>query len=399
MDFLDYRGERLRLAAMHQCKQAALNEVDLIDEFDEPYTFQVPKQNVTQSQKDLSYMKSLEVSVKSVANVHGRPFQTPQSSCRNPRDLSYMELLKAPAQQHSIHNSTKKYYNDSIAHVATYPVSNHSGNYNNNVYIDRSPSYVAAHHPIICSESDRNRSYNSTKELRHNQKVDFEVEILKILYMNSWRSITNYILFPEPNISQFCVTVGEHVFNALRYDYGISFIPFLSSNIYNNFRESPSVNETNRCFFLHLAVGCRVHPFLLQSVFRSRSRSLLNDGRNGSNDYLALELLLQSVFNVADFVDANVLFHLWPEEFNTCRVCFISDTDRSTIFTCFRNSTVSPVRDVIIHCDGSHFTLLAFDISLDQVLAVAIANNNTVNFNEIPGSRYSMQREIENIIR
>ncbi len=383
---------------MRQSKQAALNEVDLIDEFDEPYTFQVPQQNVTQCQKDLSYMKSLEVSAISVANVNSRPLQTPQSLCSNSRDLSYMELLKAPAQQQSIHNySTKKYYNDSIAQVVTYPTSNHSDNYNNNVYIDRNQSYVAAHHPIIYS--DPNRTYNSTKELRHDQKVDFEVEILKILYMNSWRSITNYISFPEPNISQFCVTVGEQVFNSLRYDYGISFIPFLSSNIYNNFRESSSVNETNRCFFLHLAVGCRVHPFLLQSVFRSRSRSLLNDGRNGGNDYLALELLLQSVFNVADFVDANVLFHLWPEEFNTCRVCFISDTNRSTIFTCFRNSTVSPIRDVIIHCDGSHFTLLAFDISLDQVLAVAIANNNTVNFNEIPGSRYSMQKEIENIIR
>ena len=376
---------------MRQSKHAASSEIDLIVEFDEPYTFQVP-------QKDLSYMKSLEVSAVPVAGDHSRHLQTTQSSDRSPRDLSYLELLKAPgapAQQRSI-NITNKYYNDSIKQVAEYPASNHASKYNSNLYIDQSTPHVAAYHPV--SNTVPNRTYNNTKELRHNQKVDFEVEILKILYMNSWRSITDYVSFPNPIVSQLRVAVGEHVFNSLRYDYGISFIPFLS-NIYNNFSESPSVNETNRCFFLHLAVGCRVHPFLLQSVFRSRSRSLLNDGRNGSNDYLALELLLQSVLNITDFVDANVLFHLWPEEFNTCRVCFISDTGRSTIFTCFRNSTVSPVRDVVIHCDGSHFTLLAFDINLDQVLAVAIASNHTVNFNEIPGSRYSMQREIENIIR
>ena len=379
-------------------QQFSSNEVDLIDEFDEPYIFRVSHQNVNQ-QKDLAYMKSLEAPapVKQANRIDSHP---PVSNGYS-RDLSYMELLKVPTQhpttQSNDNNKTQYYFNHTTPQIGVhYPVTNHMNNFNNNnIYTDHRVSQVAVHHS---ASNNVYNEYSNSRELIHHQTVDFEVEILKILYMNSWRSINNYTAFPNPNISPFCVTVGECVFNSLRYDYGISFIPFLS-NVYNNFREEPSINETNRCFYLHLAVGIRVHPFMLQAVFRSRSRILLSDGRNGSNDYLALELLLQSVLNPADFVDANVLFHLWPEEFNSCRVCFISDTDRSTIFTCFRNCSVAPVRDVIIHCDGSHFTLLAFDVSLDQVLAVAIANNHTVNFNEIPGSRYSMQREIENIIK
>jgi len=395
----------IRLVAMRRgdAKQVFSNEINLTDEFDEPYRFLVPRQksNESQNQKDLSYMKPLQVSVdysvKPSGVGHTQQLQASQRSDRNLKDLSYLELLKVPTQRvahDNIDHSNNKYWHQdhSVSQVSIGPATNYTNSYNHTFYNNHS----AVHRPL--THNDPYRMYNSHRESIYPQTADFEVEILRILYMNSWRSITDFVAFPEPNISQLGVTVGERVFNALRYDYGISFVPFLS-NLYSNFREVPCVMETNRCFFLHLAVGCRVHPFLLQSVFRSRSRNLLNDGRNGSNDYLALELLLQSVSNSADFVDANVLFHLWPEEFNPCRVCFISDTDRSTIFSCFRNSTVEPVRDVIIHCDGSHFTLLAFEVSLDQVLSAAIANNNTVNFNEIPGSRYSMQKEIESIIR
>ena len=45
--------------------------------------------------------------------------------------------------------------------------------------------------------------------------------------------------------------------------------------------------------------------------------------------------LLTSVVIYAGFVDANCLIYLWPEEFDSCRICVISGSFSKPIFSCF----------------------------------------------------------------
>jgi hypothetical protein len=43
-----------------------------------------------------------------------------------------------------------------------------------------------------------------------------------------------------------------------------------------NERLMHTVNETNRCFYLHLGVGLGIHPFALQALFRLGAADVLS---------------------------------------------------------------------------------------------------------------------------
>ena len=71
--------------------------------------------------------------------------------------------------------------------------------------------------------------------------------------------------------------------------------------------------------------------------------------------------LLQSTLNYSGFVDANCLIYIWPREMMNCRICLLSGNLKQPIFCCFYPSHVKDLdtlSDIIIHSDGSHFTLL-----------------------------------------
>lgn len=72
-----------------------------------------------------------------------------------------------------------------------------------------------------------------------------------------------------------------------------------------------------------------------------------------------------SIINYAGFVDAQCLCYIWPEEFNHCRICLISGSLQRPLFSCFFSKDGAAavggeenLRDIIIYCDGAHFTLL-----------------------------------------
>ncbi len=78
--------------------------------------------------------------------------------------------------------------------------------------------------------------------------------------------------------------------------------------------------------------------------------------------------LLSSVQQYAGFVDANVLCCVWPQEMARMRVCLVSGAAGGgcPMFTVFTPPAAaaaaaegqSDVQDIVIHSDGSHFTLM-----------------------------------------
>lgn len=160
-----------------------------------------------------------------------------------------------------------------------------------------------------------------------------------------------------------------------RDDFHVSFTPYLITLPIDLQMARPAV-ETNRCFFIHLGIAMNIHPFCLEVALRNAAQRYL---MTASSDDIATSVL-PSLLEYAGFVDANSLSFIWPVEFNTSRICFISGDSKKPMFTCFvpEGQDPSRLRDVIIHCDGTHFTLLrpknasntAFEI-LNQLIADA----------------------------
>eukprot|EP00603_Paraphysomonas_imperforata_P004964 CAMPEP_0114448440 /NCGR_PEP_ID=MMETSP0103-20121206/20325_1 /TAXON_ID=37642 ORGANISM="Paraphysomonas imperforata, Strain PA2" /NCGR_SAMPLE_ID=MMETSP0103 /ASSEMBLY_ACC=CAM_ASM_000201 /LENGTH=434 /DNA_ID=CAMNT_0001620453 /DNA_START=272 /DNA_END=1577 /DNA_ORIENTATION=+ len=146
-----------------------------------------------------------------------------------------------------------------------------------------------------------------------------------------------------------------------RHDFYISFLRFFNppggwGPEQQQLKNTREAIETNRCFFIHLGIAINVHPFALQTYFRHIAASIAAK----SDDDFQKEIV-QSVLNYAGFVDANALVYIWPKEMQRCRICLISGDLKHPIFSCFFPSNVSNVdslNDIIIHSDGSHFTLL-----------------------------------------
>ena len=70
--------------------------------------------------------------------------------------------------------------------------------------------------------------------------------------------------------------------------------------------------------------------------------------------------ILPSVLQYAGLVDANALIFLWPQEFVNFRVCIISGSPHMPLISCFsaREADLDSLNDILIYCDGTHFTLL-----------------------------------------
>jgi len=69
--------------------------------------------------------------------------------------------------------------------------------------------------------------------------------------------------------------------------------------------------------------------------------------------------VLSSCTEYSQFVDANCLTFIWPEEFNHYRICLISGNTSNPLFTVFTAQEETAQRvDLFIHNDGKHFTLL-----------------------------------------
>ena len=67
------------------------------------------------------------------------------------------------------------------------------------------------------------------------------------------------------------------------------------------------------------------------------------------------------MLNYAGFVDANCLLYIWPKEMQRSRICLISGDLQKPIFCTFFPQNVvnmDQLDDIIVHSDGSHFTLL-----------------------------------------
>ena len=161
----------------------------------------------------------------------------------------------------------------------------------------------------------------------------------------------------QPDITEFSLLGG--LFSFLKDDYHVSFTPVLGiKNLPPFLQISRSAVETNRCFFLHLGIAVGIHPFALQTAFRNMAAALLKD--KGHEDASPMQDILPSVLQYGGFVDGNALIFLFPQEFVNFRLCFISDNPQVPLISCFSAQSANPatLSDVLIYCNGSHFTLL-----------------------------------------
>ena len=134
---------------------------------------------------------------------------------------------------------------------------------------------------------------------------------------------------PSPTQSIFSLEFGGMRVNFIKDDFHISFMPFLR-RLPADMQVCRSANEANRCFFLHLGVALRLHPFALQLAFRHLTSCVLSKSTSEME-----KIVLPSVQEYAGFVDANSLRFLWPREMNRFRICVISGSCKAPIFTCF----------------------------------------------------------------
>ena len=184
------------------------------------------------------------------------------------------------------------------------------------------------------------------------------LEIIKIL-VNS-NTICRYIS-PKAMINKYNLKIGTRQFELLRYDYSISFLPFLGG-LDPRLRLTNAAQETNRCFFLHLGLAVSIHPYALQTSMRIRAKQYLLE--IDKDDYRCD--ILESVLEPGGFVDLNALCFLWPIEFKDIRICCISGSWQRPLITVVQTEGNlssgggggNGNMDVIMHCDGQHFSLL-----------------------------------------
>lgn len=154
-------------------------------------------------------------------------------------------------------------------------------------------------------------------------------------------------------------------------DFQTSYQPFLTT-IPPLLQMTACAVEANRCFFIHLGLAVGIHPFSMQTAFRQQAK-LLNSTQS---DDLVAELLT-SLFEYAGLVDANALIYLWPREFADVRLCMISGDLSRPIISVFEMSNIigkdftpsgSNIREVMMRCNGCHFTLLShFDVKTPNI--------------------------------
>ena len=192
---------------------------------------------------------------------------------------------------------------------------------------------------------------------------------------------------PPPFRGHLNINIGNRCYQFIKDDFHTTFSAFLT-DIPDELQMARGAVETNRCFFLHLAVAMNIHPFALQIAFRYLATKQL---LQCSKEDMKVDVL-NTVNAYAGFVDAYCLCFLWLQEFNSSRICIISGSEEKPMFSCFSLKDVRNSRDIIIYCDGSHFTLLkpysttvnsdSFCI-LPQLLTEAEHHGHIVHINEI----------------
>lgn len=188
-----------------------------------------------------------------------------------------------------------------------------------------------------------------------------------------------------------------------RHDFYVSYSSFLR-DLSPDLMMSKEALEMNRCFFLSLGVALGIHPFVLQTAFRSIASTKMAKTRIGEDDVLS-SIFLETVTQYAGLVDANVLSCLWFAEFINCRICLISGDASQPLFMSFTTKGCTDnLADILIHCDGQHFTLLRplvtgshFQI-LPGILDVAKANGLVVLESEVAPLGLSIQNVIQNLV-
>ena len=137
---------------------------------------------------------------------------------------------------------------------------------------------------------------------------------------------------PVPNRSLYTLKLGNGSLQFIRDDFHISFAPFIK-NLPPELQVCDAAIETNRCFFLHLGVALSLHPYALQAIFRRIAGRILQGCCTEFE-----KIVLPTVLEYAGYVDANSLSYLWCNELSQCRICIISGSQYSPIFTCFADS-------------------------------------------------------------
>ena len=173
------------------------------------------------------------------------------------------------------------------------------------------------------------------------------------------------------------ITVGSTSYRFTEDDHLYKMLPFLSM-IPPDLQSTRSANESNRCFFIHLGIAVGIHPFALQTAFRYLAINKLESVTPKSDADGGLVDNLFSSLTYAELVDANILVFLWLQDFNSLRVCIVSDLKSRAMFSVFYNKDYT--RDVIMNNNGSHFTLLKPDphTNLTQLLQDAEKLGHTV---------------------
>jgi hypothetical protein len=210
-----------------------------------------------------------------------------------------------------------------------------------NIYNEYKSEFVSKEH---FNDDDENEVYSNTF---------LGVSLTEVRMLQHIGSMNNV------NAGQpYCTLVNILGFQFIRDDYYVSYDNILHG-IPHELQMNRSAIETNRCFYLHFGIGMGINPFVIQVIFRHLA-SKMKENNKYDPDYSLMSDSFDSILEYSGFVDANVLIWLWMEEFLPYRLCFVSGNMSQPIITTFMARGVDPysIRDVIIHCNGQHFTLL-----------------------------------------
>lgn len=186
---------------------------------------------------------------------------------------------------------------------------------------------------------------------------------------------------PGERFNFWYIIEGNRVdFDFIQYDYGVKFIQAdpqnnflpldtIDNDMFNHDRleNSACIQETNRCFFLHLGVGIGLHPIAFEIAYRKHARQLLASVEADDLNVLAS----QSVLDRDEFVDCMALASLWPREFDEFQILIVN-LDREGSFNQHQGFTHirAPLsqyidrngnwkgKDIVLTLQAGHFTYL-----------------------------------------
>mmetsp|Transcript_11877 Transcript_11877/g.26396 ORF Transcript_11877/g.26396 Transcript_11877/m.26396 type:complete len:200 (-) Transcript_11877:342-941(-) len=149
--------------------------------------------------------------------------------------------------------------------------------------------------------------------------------------------------------------IGGNRYHFEQHDFHTEFAHFLE-DIPRELHHSRSITEGNRCFFVHLGVAVQLHPFALQTALRFIAASERDFQEEWARE------ICETIGQYAGYVDANALAFVWPQNFDKFRICFVSGPASDPILSCFvplnRSRLVEELYEIVLRCDGEHFTLL-----------------------------------------